>query len=200
MRSTRSDLDRVQRITVERGTRSRSEASLMSLEGVQALAPPGSWMKIWEEEVLSLRYVYPSISQLTSNSGPLMRIKCEIYFHKEVRFVRSFKFVNHVWLCFRLYMYVAIPLLGRSNGPGELNPFCFRRSYLLPFDPYCLSSSVNMRERYEITSGSENEGWLQIRENKCGNKLPLPEIAVTHSLTYIGRCILYHPNVFVLCK
>ena len=34
--------------------------------GVQALAPPGSWKKIWKE-VLSLSiYVSPSISQLTS--------------------------------------------------------------------------------------------------------------------------------------
>ena len=89
-------------------------------------------------------------------------------------------------------------LLGQSNGQRELNPFCFRRSYLLPFDPYCLSSRMNMWERYKITGGSANEGWLQIRENKCRNKLPLPEIAVTYSETYIGRCILYHPNVFVL--
>ena len=33
MRTTRSDLERVQRIAVEWGTRSRSEASLMSLQG-----------------------------------------------------------------------------------------------------------------------------------------------------------------------
>ena len=35
-------------------------------------------------------YVSPSISQITSNSGPLMRIKWEIYFHQEVCFVRSY--------------------------------------------------------------------------------------------------------------
>ena len=39
-------------------------------------------------------YVSPSISQLTSNSERLMRIKWEIYFHKEVCFVRSLNCVN----------------------------------------------------------------------------------------------------------
>ena len=82
-------------------------------------------------------------------------------------------------------------LLARSNSQRELNPFCFRRSYFIPFDPYRLSSRMNAWERYEITGGSVNKGWLQIQENKYGNQLPLPLKAVTHSSTYIGRCILY---------
>ena len=45
---------------------------------------------------------------------------------------------------------------------------------------------------------SENEGWLQIRETKCGINLPFPEGAVTHSSTHIDKCIVYPPNVFVL--
>ena len=61
---------------------------------VQGLAPPGSQKKIWEEEVLS-----PSICLCV----PLSRIKWEMYFYKEVCFVRSLKFGNYVWLCFRLY-------------------------------------------------------------------------------------------------
>ena len=103
----------------------------------------------------------------------------------------------HLLFCWVLSI-LALILLVRSNSEREINPFYFRLSYLLPLDPYCLCSRGNTLEWYEITRGSANEGWLQIRENKCGNKLPLPEIAVTHSSTYIDWGIMYHPNVFLL--
>ena len=64
--------------------------------------------------------------------------------------------------------------------------------------PTVLSSHVDMQERDEITGGSANEGWLQIRENKCGINLRFPEGTVTHCSTYIDKCIAYHQNVFVL--
>ena len=61
-------------------------------KGVEALAPPGSQKKIWEEEVLSLWvYFSPSISQLTTSCGLFSRIKWEIYFYKDVCFVCSLK-------------------------------------------------------------------------------------------------------------
>ena len=44
-------------------------------------------------------YVSPSISQLTTNSGPLMRIKWEIYFHKEVCFVHSLSLISFIEVC-----------------------------------------------------------------------------------------------------
>ena len=52
--TTRSDLDRGQRIGVERGTRSRSGRLWRACKRVQALVLPGSLRGIWEEEVLSL--------------------------------------------------------------------------------------------------------------------------------------------------
>ena len=54
MRTKRAYLDRVRRITVERGTHSRSGHLWRACKAVQALAPPDSWKKIWEEELLSL--------------------------------------------------------------------------------------------------------------------------------------------------
>ena len=82
MRTTWSDLDSVQRIGVEQGTRSQSGCLCWACKGVQALAPPGSQKKIWEE-VLSLS-ICLSIYLTTNNCGPCSRIKWEIYFYKEV--------------------------------------------------------------------------------------------------------------------
>ena len=94
---------------------------------------------------------------------------------------------------------INMKLLGRSKGQRELNPFLFQAELPPPFwHLIVLSSCMNMRERDEIMGGSANEGWLQIRENKCGISLPYPERAVTHSSTLIDKCIVYHPNVFVL--
>ena len=50
MRTTRSDLDRMQRIAVERGICSRSEASLTSLQGGASIGTP--WL---QEEDLGTR-------------------------------------------------------------------------------------------------------------------------------------------------
>ena len=49
-----------------RDTQPIRDVSDVLSRGVQALAPPGSWKKIWEEEVLSLIYVSPSSSQTTT--------------------------------------------------------------------------------------------------------------------------------------
>ena len=59
-RQTTEFLPSWQRIGIERGTRSRSEAT------VRALTPPGSSKKIWEEVVLSMS-ICPSIYLSTSN-------------------------------------------------------------------------------------------------------------------------------------
>ena len=59
--TTRSDFDRVQRMAVERGTRSRSGRLWRACKGVQALAPPGFRKKIWEEVFsLSIFITWPS--------------------------------------------------------------------------------------------------------------------------------------------
>ena len=105
MRTTRSDLDRVQRITVEHGTRSQSELDWRACKGVQALAPSGSWKKIWEEEVPSLSVCLSTHLSYTTEISTLSRIKCERYIFIKCVFVRSLKFVNYVWLCFHLYLY-----------------------------------------------------------------------------------------------
>ena len=73
--TTRSDLDIVLRIAVEQGTRSRSEASLTSLQGGAVLPPPGSRKKTWEEEFLSLSICLSH----TAESSTVSRIKCEWY-------------------------------------------------------------------------------------------------------------------------
>ena len=46
-----------QRIAVVRGTHSWSGRLWRACKGVQALTPPGSWKKVWEEEVLSLSII-----------------------------------------------------------------------------------------------------------------------------------------------
>ena len=79
MRTTRSDLDRVQRITVERGTHSRSEASLTSSQGDASVGTPGSRKKIWEVEVLSLNVCLSTHLSHTTETSTLSRIKCERY-------------------------------------------------------------------------------------------------------------------------
>ena len=55
-------------------------------KGVQVLAPPGSRRGIWEEEVLSLS-ICLSIYHSTNNSGPLMRMKWDIFLYRSVLFV-----------------------------------------------------------------------------------------------------------------
>ena len=113
MRTTRSDLDRVQIIAVERGTRSRSEASLTSL---QALAPPGPWKKIWEEEVLSLSICLSTHLSHTTETSAFSRIKCKRYIFKK-KCVRSFIEVRKLCLIMfplifvlRLYKIISLSL------------------------------------------------------------------------------------------
>ena len=59
MRITRSDLDGVQRIAVERGTRSRSEASLTSLQGSASVGT--LWFQEEDMGRRSLLYEYMSL-------------------------------------------------------------------------------------------------------------------------------------------
>ena len=89
MRTTRADLERVQRITVERGTRSRAEASLTSLQGGASVGTPSSRKKRWDKEVLSLSICLSTHLSHTTETSTLSRIKCEreIFIKK---FVRSF--------------------------------------------------------------------------------------------------------------
>ena len=80
--------DKVQRIVVERGTHSRSEASLTTLQGGTSVGTP--WLL---EEDMGRRsplsdYISLHLSLLSTNRGPFSRIKWEIYFHKEM--FRSF--------------------------------------------------------------------------------------------------------------
>ena len=71
-------------------------------KGVQALAPPGSRR---EEEVLSLIKCLSTHLSQTIETSTLSRIKCERYIFIK-KCVRSLKFVNYVWLSFRLYLYL----------------------------------------------------------------------------------------------
>ena len=98
MRTARSDLNIVQRIAVERGTRSQSGRLWRACQGLQGLAPPGSWKKIWEE-VLSLSICLSTHLSHTTESSTLSKIKCERYIFIKKCFVRSLKFVNYIWLC-----------------------------------------------------------------------------------------------------
>ena len=100
MRTTRSDLDRVQRIAVERGTRACNWCKRW-----HPLAPG----RIYGKKKSSLWvYVPPSISQLTTNDWPLFENKTRDIFLLRCVFVHSLKFVNYVWLCFHLYLYESI--------------------------------------------------------------------------------------------
>ena len=102
--TTWSDLDRVQRIAVKWGTRSWSEASLTSLQGGASVGAP--WLQ--EEDMgrrspLSL-CICLSIYLSTNNKRWAPFGICEIYFYQEV-FHSFIEVVNHLWLCFRLYLY-----------------------------------------------------------------------------------------------
>ena len=46
-------------------------------KGVQALAPLGSWRKIWEEQVLSMSICHSTHLSYTTETSTLLRIKCE---------------------------------------------------------------------------------------------------------------------------
>ena len=83
MRTTQSDLDRVQRIGswVRNRQPIRGVSVDTACKGVQALAPPGYRKKIWDKKKSPLLvYVSPSISK-TTNCVPLSWIKWEIYFY-----------------------------------------------------------------------------------------------------------------------
>ena len=82
MRTTRSDLDRVQRIAVERGTHRGVSDELA--RGSKRWHPLASRRRYGKKKSSLWVYVSPSISQLTTNCGPLSRIKWEIYFYKKV--------------------------------------------------------------------------------------------------------------------
>ena len=80
MRTTRSDLDRVQRIAVERETRSRAEASLTSLKGGASVGTPWFLEEDMESRSPLSEYVSPSISQLTTAVGPFENKMKDIFF------------------------------------------------------------------------------------------------------------------------
>ena len=82
-----------QRIAVERGTRSWSGRLWRACK---CWHPLDSGRKYGKKSSLWI-YVSPAISQ-TNNCGLFSRIKWEIYFHKEVCFVRSLKYVHYRWL------------------------------------------------------------------------------------------------------
>ena len=103
MRTMHSGLDRGQRIESRAWTRSRSEASWMSLKirlarGCKRWHPLAPGRRYEARSPLSEYMSLHLFLKLTTNCGPLSRIKWEIYFYKEVCFVRSLYFVNHVWL------------------------------------------------------------------------------------------------------
>ena len=109
MRTTRSVLDRVQRIAVERGARSRSDASLTSLQGGVSVGTLWLPEEDMERSPLSLAiclFIHLSRTTETSNHS---RIKCERYIFIK-KCIRSFIEVR--MLCFRLYLYVGIQLSG----------------------------------------------------------------------------------------
>ena len=82
-------LERVLRIAVERGTRNRTEVVSDELaRGLQALVPPGSWKKIWEE-VHSLSIFLSTHLSHTTKISTLSRMKREIYIFIK-KYVRSF--------------------------------------------------------------------------------------------------------------
>ena len=62
--------------------------------GVKTLAPQAPGKRYRKKKSSLWVYVSPSISQLTTNWGAFSRIKREIYFDKEVCFVRSLNCVN----------------------------------------------------------------------------------------------------------
>ena len=80
--ATWSDLERVQRIAVEQGTCSRSEVSRLA-RGCKCLHSLAPGRRYGKKSFLWI-YVSPTISQLTTNDGPLLKIKLERYFYKKV--------------------------------------------------------------------------------------------------------------------
>ena len=102
MRTTRSDLESSQNRESSLGTQPIIGVSGdTACKEVQALAPHGSRKKIWGKKNSPLReHVSPSISQTYNKlCGPLENKMREIYFDKEMCFVRSLKFVHDLWLC-----------------------------------------------------------------------------------------------------
>ena len=72
-------------------------SSCLRSSWLQALSPLGSRKNIWDNKKSPIWvYVSPSISQLTTNCGPLSRIELEIYLYKEV--FRSFIKFRISWL------------------------------------------------------------------------------------------------------
>ena len=66
----------------------------MACTGVQALAPTGSRKKIWDKKKPLSEYMPLHLSlKLTTNNGPLSRIKWEIYFYNEKCLVRSLSLI-----------------------------------------------------------------------------------------------------------
>ena len=105
MRTTRSDLDRVQRISDERATRSRSEASLTILQGGGSVGNPR-----FLEEVLCLSVCLSSHLSHTMLPSTLSRIKC-------VRYIFIKKCVSSVYwskLCLIMFPLVYI-YVGRQH-------------------------------------------------------------------------------------
>ena len=88
MRTTRSDLDRVPRIRVKRGTLSRSEASLTSSQGSASVGTP--WLL--EEDMGRRSLLSICLSNHlshTTETSTLSRIMCERYIFMK-KCVRSF--------------------------------------------------------------------------------------------------------------
>ena len=85
MRTTRSDLDWVQRITVERGTRRRSEAFRTSLKGDASIGTPWLLEEDMRKRSLLSEYMalHPSLTH-HRNINPFENKVWEIYFHKKV--------------------------------------------------------------------------------------------------------------------
>ena len=100
----RTPRDENQAVRFRQSAENRSRAKdmqptrgVLACKGVQALAPPGSWMKIWEEEVLSLSICLSTHLSHTTKTSTLSRIKCERYiFIKEC--VCSFIKLRKSWV------------------------------------------------------------------------------------------------------
>ena len=92
MGTMRADLNRVQRIAVERGTHSRPEASLTSLQGGASVGT--SWLREEDMGRRSPLSEYMSINlPHTTETSTLSRIKCERYIFIK-KCVRSFFELN----------------------------------------------------------------------------------------------------------
>ena len=104
MRTTQLDLDRGKESQTSVGHAANQRRLWRVCKGLQALAPPGSWKKVWDKKRSPLWvYVTPSISEITTNCGPFWRIKAEIYFDKEV--FRLFIEFRKSWVYNTFYSY-----------------------------------------------------------------------------------------------